>query len=185
MHTHTETQQVTYKKTKFKSQAVNTKCLLFYFNENFKFWDNYRCTCGGKINAETYQLPFIHFPLIVTNILWNKNNSITSEMLTLTQSTYRTLPSPIGSLTLLYYTHFFPVGSDGKESAYNEGDLGLTTGLKRLPWRRQFLATHSSILAWRIPCTEKPGEAPSVGSVQRVGHDWATFTFFHFFHFPF
>ena len=32
-------------------------------------------------------------------------------------------------------------------------------------------ATHSSILAWRIPWTVQ-----SVGS-QRVGHDWATFTF--------
>ena len=30
-------------------------------------------------------------------------------------------------------------------------------------------ATHSSILAWRIPGTEKPGGLPSTGS-QRVGH---------------
>ena len=32
------------------------------------------------------------------------------------------------------------------------------------------LATHSSILAWRIPWTEKPGRLQSMGS-QRVGHD--------------
>ena len=32
------------------------------------------------------------------------------------------------------------------------------------------MAIHSSILAWRIPCTEKPGGLQSVGS-QRVGHD--------------
>ena len=31
-------------------------------------------------------------------------------------------------------------------------------------------ATHSSILAWRIPWTEEPGGLQSVGS-QRVGHD--------------
>ena len=31
-------------------------------------------------------------------------------------------------------------------------------------------ATHSSILAWRIPWTEEPGELQSMGS-QRVGHD--------------
>ena len=36
-------------------------------------------------------------------------------------------------------------------------------------------ATHSSILAWRIPWTTQ-----SMGS-QRVGHNWATFTF-TFFH---
>ena len=35
-------------------------------------------------------------------------------------------------------------------------------------------ATHSSILAWRIPWTIQ-----SMGS-QRVGHDWVTFTFFTF-----
>ena len=35
------------------------------------------------------------------------------------------------------------------------------------------MATHSSILAWRIPWTEEPGGLPSVGS-QRVGQDWAT-----------
>ena len=32
------------------------------------------------------------------------------------------------------------------------------------------MATHSSILAWRIPGTEDPGGLPSVGS-HRVGHD--------------
>ena len=32
------------------------------------------------------------------------------------------------------------------------------------------MATHSGILAWRIPWTEKPGGLQSVGS-QRVGHD--------------
>ena len=35
------------------------------------------------------------------------------------------------------------------------------------------LATHSSILAWRIPWTEEPGGLPSIGS-QRVRHDLAT-----------
>ena len=34
------------------------------------------------------------------------------------------------------------------------------------------MATHSSILAWRIPWTEKPGRLQSIG-LQRVGHDWA------------
>ena len=35
------------------------------------------------------------------------------------------------------------------------------------------MATHSSILAWRIPWTEEPGGLQSVES-HRVGHDWAT-----------
>ena len=32
------------------------------------------------------------------------------------------------------------------------------------------MATHSSVLAWRIPWTEEPGRLHSIGS-QRVGHD--------------
>ena len=35
------------------------------------------------------------------------------------------------------------------------------------------MATHCSILAWRIPWTEEPGGLQPVGS-KRVGHDWAT-----------
>ena len=34
------------------------------------------------------------------------------------------------------------------------------------------MATHSSVLAWRIPGTEEPGELPSMGS-HRVGHNWS------------
>ena len=34
------------------------------------------------------------------------------------------------------------------------------------------LATHSSVLAWRIPGTGEPGGLPSMGS-HRVGHDWS------------
>ena len=36
----------------------------------------------------------------------------------------------------------------------------------------QEMATHSSVLAWRIPGTQEPGGLPSMGS-HRVGHDWS------------
>ena len=35
------------------------------------------------------------------------------------------------------------------------------------------MATHSSILVWKIPWTEEPGGLQSTG-LQRVGHDWVT-----------
>ena len=35
--------------------------------------------------------------------------------------------------------------------------------------REKEMATHSSVLAWRIPGTEEPGGLPSMGS-HRVGH---------------
>ena len=34
------------------------------------------------------------------------------------------------------------------------------------------MATHSSVLAWRLPGTEEPGGLPSMG-LHRVGHDWS------------
>ena len=34
------------------------------------------------------------------------------------------------------------------------------------------MATHSSVLAWRIPGTAEPGGLPPMGS-HRVGHDWS------------
>ena len=43
----------------------------------------------------------------------------------------------------------FPGGSDGKASAYNAGDPGSIPGLGRSAGEGK--ATHSSILAWKIP----------------------------------
>ena len=53
--------------------------------------------------------------------------------------------------------------SSGKESACNVGDLGLIPRLGRSPGEGK--ATHSNILAWKIPWTVQ-----SMGS-QRVRHD--------------
>ena len=70
----------------------------------------------------------------------------------------------------------FPGGSDGKESTYNAGDLGLITGLGRSS--EEGMTTHSSILAWKSPWTEEPGRLQSMGS-QRVRNDWAQHTYKH------
>ena len=62
----------------------------------------------------------------------------------------------------------FPGGSNGKESACNAGDPGLIPGSGRT--LEKGMATHSNILAWRIPWTEEPGVLESIGS-QRVRYD--------------
>ena len=49
----------------------------------------------------------------------------------------------------------FPGSLDGKESACNVGDLSSTPGTGRSPGEE--MATHSSILAWKIPRTEELG----------------------------
>ena len=53
------------------------------------------------------------------------------------------------------WAKMIPHGSVSKESACNAGDPGLIPGSGRSPGEE--MATHSSILAWRIPQTEKPG----------------------------
>ena len=60
------------------------------------------------------------------------------------------------------------MAQDSKASAYNTGDQVQSRGWEELLEKE--MATHSSILAWKIPWMEKPGRLQSMGS-QRVGHD--------------
>ena len=55
-------------------------------------------------------------------------------------------------------------------SAGDTGDAGSIPGLGRS--LEEGKATHSSILAWRVPWTEEPAGLQSIG-LQRVRHDWA------------
>ena len=58
----------------------------------------------------------------------------------------------------------FPGGSDWEESAYNAGDPGWTPEWERhTPPPEKRRATHSSVLAWRIPWTEEPGGPQYMG----------------------
>ena len=52
--------------------------------------------------------------------------------------------------------------------AVDAGDLGLILGSRRSPEKGN--ATHSSVLAWRIPGMGEPGGLPSMGS-HKVRHD--------------
>ena len=55
----------------------------------------------------------------------------------------------------------FPCSSVGKEFACNAGDLGSIPGLEH-PLEKE-MATHSSILAWRISWTKEPNRLQSMG----------------------
>ena len=69
--------------------------------------------------------------------------------------------TPVLDFWSWFYYWGFPGGSDGKESAMQEAQ-------GRSPDREdpleEGMATHSSILAWRIPRTEEPGGLQSMGS---------------------
>ena len=62
----------------------------------------------------------------------------------------------------------FPGGSDGKESACNAGSDPWVRSLGQKDTLEKGMATHSSVLAWRTPWTEKPSRLQSIGS-QTVG----------------
>ena len=55
----------------------------------------------------------------------------------------------------------FPGSSESTESACNADNLGSIPGLGRSCGEE--IATHSSILAWKIPWTEEPGGLQSMG----------------------
>ena len=56
--------------------------------------------------------------------------------------------------------HGFPGGSDGRESAYNAGDLGSTLGLGRFPGEGNGYPLHYSCLENSI---EEPDRLKSMG----------------------
>ena len=66
--------------------------------------------------------------------------------------------------------------NEGAWQASVHGVAKSQTQLSNFPFTFHFdalekeIATHSSVLAWRIPGTGKPGGLPSMGS-HRVGHD--------------
>ena len=80
----------------------------------------------------------------------------------------------IHSIRLEHNCHkYFPGGSDGKKISLEGGRPGFNPWVGKIPWR---MATHSSVLAWRIPWTEEPGgETGGLRSIglQRAGHDWS------------
>ena len=65
-------------------------------------------------------------------------------------------------------SHMALVVKNPPANAGDVRDVGLIPGLGRFPGGRH--ATHSSILAWRVPWTEEPGRLQSMVS-QRVGQD--------------
>ena len=66
----------------------------------------------------------------------------------------------------------FPCGSEGKESAFNAGDMGLIPWLGRSPWRREWQLT-TVFLPGDFHGQRSPVGYKSLG-LQRVGHNGVT-----------
>ena len=73
-----------------------------------------------------------------------------------------------GTWQALYNSQVVVVVKNPSASAGDTGDMVLSLG--REDPLGESMATHCSVLAWRIPWTEKPGGLQCLG-LQRVGHD--------------
>ena len=68
-----------------------------------------------------------------------------------------------------------------KNPPANAGDMRHSRQFRSLGWEdplEKGVATHSSILAWRLPQTEEPGGLQSIGS-QRVRHNCSDLACMH------
>ena len=75
----------------------------------------------------------------------------------------------------------FPGGTSVKDSTCHCRRQGLIPVLGRS--LEEGMATHSSIVAWRVPWTEEPDGPQPIGS-QGVGHDWSNLIYMHTQRFP-
>ena len=89
------------------------------------------------------------------------------------------LPTPQFKASILRLSAFYivqlshPYMTTGKTIALTSQTFvskGMSLPFKMLSKMEKEMATHSSTLAWEIPCTEEPGRLQSMGS-QRVRHD--------------
>ena len=117
--------------------AFSTVKLVFFLCGYQIFWGKMATHKGWLPTLCTERIPCTEEPGGLQFIGWQRvgHNWATSTRLTF--------------FWALHYFLGFPGGSDGKESACNEGDLGLIPGLGRSPAEGH--GNHSSILAWRIP----------------------------------
>ena len=80
---------------------------------------------------------------------------------------------PGSCATLMFNSHWGRAATGKKSCPYAHRVASVVSNSLRpcrLAYLEKEMATHSSILAWRIPGTEEPSGLPSMGS-HRVGHD--------------
>ena len=91
-------------------------------------------------------------------------------------SAFNLLPQIPSQAPKLSPSRGFPGATSGKEPACQSRRHKRCSGFDSHPNMgredplEEEMATHSSVLVWRIPWTEEPGGLPSIGS-QRIRHD--------------
>ena len=169
----------------YRSQSGNIT--IFHCGYVFTLWKK-NCFLTQKPKKT---LKVWHFKVSVSNWDLRLCYRVKVHQITLKKVTFSNRVFVSGLFLLLFLAHLTacktlvpPPGIEFRPSAVK--DFPAQT-VKRLPtiWFQSLgqedllekeMATHSSILAWKIPWTEEPGSLQSMGS-QKVGHDWdLTFT---------
>ena len=150
---------------------------------------------GDKVSDMTEQLTLSCFLKMLqwgeeeVVIYWNKGENKRQSVLGIQRKSLQSRRQAKGITTMVRRHHWrrqwqatpvpLPGKSHGRRSLVSCSPQGRkesdTTEWLQLHFHfhtlEKEMATHSSVLAWRIPGTGKPGGLHSVGS-HRVGHDW-------------
>ena len=117
-------------------------------------WSNYLCTyLNSKLNVYTVLNWLVSAPLLRLK----SQPAIPQNMAIIGNQVFKEVISFLG-------------GSDGKESAMQKAWVQSRGGGDP---KEKDMATHSTILAWRVPWTKEPGRLQSMG-LERVGYNWVT-----------
>ena len=121
--------------------------------------------CTHTWACDIYALPLSYFPFwaFLMSLKFLINMSLYSNLpFYARRKIYQHFLS-VGHLDYFCTFMGFLGGSESKESACNAGDWVLCLGRKDS--LEKGMATHSSILAWRVPWTEEPGGLQSIHRV--------------------
>ena len=106
-------------------------------------------------------IPLIHFTHLPTHLLQGNQQYV----LCIYKIFFKVRSHGVFLVLILLSIMPFPGGSDGKESTCTVGNL-----VRSLGWEdplEKGMATHSSILAWRIPMDKKPWQTTVHGVAKR------------------
>ena len=145
------------------------ECLLFKLIYFFKFWEVY-ILVTGSLSDIWFAVFSAFFVLILSMVFWkiaffNSDEFKFTRCLLVWLMLLVISKSSLGSSLVAQTVKRLPTVPTMWETRVQS--------LGREDLLEKEMATHSSILAWKIPWMVAPGRLQSMRS-QRVGHDWAT-----------
>ena len=133
---------------------------LFYQGCPIKWGQKNQVVAGEKHEIKRVFLVSLFNGKNYSKAAWWRKDSLETEEKLMTNFKKRRIASISSVSQVVLVTMNLPA------NAGDAGDLGWEDPMEKS------MATHSSILVWRIPWTEEPGELQSKGS-QRAGCDWS------------